>query len=236
MELSIVTYNIHRAIGNDRKYNLSRIIEICKELNPDFIALQEVDHSVPRSRHEDMAKIISCELGMEYILGLNVKLKQGAYGNATFSRHPILFSENVDLTWTIKKARGCLISKVAHPAGEIFLCNFHLGLAGMERVRQVRKILHSIHDRIDRPILALGDTNDHQHRLDQILLRGGLRETGEKEKSLRTFPSYAPIWRLDRIYYSRHFHLKEQMVIRSRQTRIASDHLPVYAKLTYRKI
>jgi len=52
--LRILTYNIHKAIGNDGKYSLDRIIEILKKSQADILCLQEVDYLVPRSNHDDL--------------------------------------------------------------------------------------------------------------------------------------------------------------------------------------
>lgn len=233
MDLSVLTYNIHKAIGNDRKYNLGRIIDICRDMNPDFIALQEVDHFAPRSKNENLAHIISQELGMDYALGLNVKLKKGAYGNATLSRFPIERSINLNITWAIKKPRGCLISLIPITGSNLTILNFHLGLAGMERLRQIRKITHNY--RTDQmnlgPAIALGDTNDRIHRMNRLLLDEGMADTLAMKKE-NTFPAYAPLFRLDKIYFNDFLKLKETFVMRSKSTRMASDHLPVFARFT----
>ena len=39
----ILTWNIHRAIGTDLRYDLDRIIEAIRRHDPDIVALQEVD-------------------------------------------------------------------------------------------------------------------------------------------------------------------------------------------------
>ncbi|MCE9597724.1 MAG: endonuclease/exonuclease/phosphatase family protein [Spirochaetia bacterium] len=232
MELTFLTYNIHRAIGFDRKYRLDRIIDICKEIGADVVALQEVDRFVPRSKREDLAHLISDSLGMHYDVGLNVKLKHGHYGNATFSKLPIKSSENLNITWGIKKKRGCLVTSLESPAGEVGILNFHLGLARMEQVRQKKKIVESrpMLELEKKPLVLLGDTNDRTSRLSASFLDSGFRDTSHGAKR-NTFPAYAPILRLDRIFVNDWWEIKEHHVIRNKQTRTASDHLPVFAKL-----
>ncbi len=231
MDFSVITYNIHKGIGNDRLYNINRVIDICKDLNPDILALQEVDHSVPRSRYDDQASIFSEKLGYHVILGLNVKLKKGFYGNAVLSRYPIAHHSNINLTWTIKKPRACLSTILDIHGKKIAFMNYHLGLAGIERTRQVKMILsspfHQQHKTL--PVIILGDSNDRSHRLNPLLQKAGYSDTC-KDANIKTFPSFAPVWRLDKIYYNRHFLLKEHMVVENKFTRLASDHLPVFAK------
>ena len=108
MKLKVITYNIHRAIGLDRRFQPDRIINILSHHNADIVLLQEVDEGAPRSREQDMAKEIAEELDYPYYAaGHNVSLKKGRYGNATLSRYPIVRERNIDLTIGDMKRRGC---------------------------------------------------------------------------------------------------------------------------------
>ena len=249
MELSFLTYNIHKGIGNDGRFRLERIIDVLRAANPDFLALQEVDKGVPRSRGLDLASVIAQELGLEFRLGLNVKLKNGHYGNSTLTRFPIVRSYNYNVTWGIKKKRGCLNTVCDIGGREIAVMNYHLGLSAIEQNIQTRKILksHFLKTHEDLPVVILGDTNDRMHRLNTLMHKSGFRDTArdfngisEKERAkvgttekIATWPSYAPIglWRLDKIFYSRQFELVDHDVIKNANTRVASDHYPVIAKL-----
>ncbi len=232
MDFTVLTYNIHKAIGNDRLYDIQRVLNVCRDINADFIALQEVDQGVPRSRYDDQAKIISEELGLNYVLGLNVKLKKGSYGNAIFTRYPIKEHTNINLTWTIKKPRACLAARIELPTTDLIFMNFHLGLAGIERMKQIKMLLGSpfIKDHRDLPIILLGDSNDRAHRLNPVLSKAGYEDTC-KNTRINTFPSYAPVLRLDKIYYNDRLKIKEHHVIQNKLTRVASDHLPVFSRL-----
>ena len=55
MKFRILSYNIHRAIGLDRRFQPARIMQVLREHDPDIVLLQEVDKGVPRSREMDMA-------------------------------------------------------------------------------------------------------------------------------------------------------------------------------------
>ncbi len=243
MELTFLTYNIHKAIGTDRRYRPGRIVEVIQELNPDFLALQEVDKGVPRSRGEDLARIIAEELGLHFRLGLNVKLKNGWYGNATLTRFPIVRSYNHNITISIKKKRGCLNCVCDVEGREIAVMNYHLGLSAIEQNIQTKKILtsHFLKTHEDLPVIVLGDSNDRMHRLNPLMEKCGFsdsaRHNGEQKPSgreiLSTWPSYAPIgWRLDKIFFSGQFHLVEHRVVKNKRTKIASDHFPVLARLS----
>src|SRR5262245_13076564 len=108
MRLRVLTYNIHRAIGVDRRFRPERIVEIVSHYAPDLMLLQEVDDGVPRSRELDLARELSRALDFPYCaVGHNVSLRKGRYGNATLSRWPILRERNIDLTVGTLKRRGC---------------------------------------------------------------------------------------------------------------------------------
>lgn len=243
MELKFVTYNIHKAIGNDRKFRPERIIEILRELDADFLALQEVDHNVPRSGNEDLAAMIAEGLGMHHALGLNVKLSKGAYGNATLSKYPIIGSRNMNITWGIKKRRGCLVTHIRLPKKkELVIFNIHLGLAAFERQFQIKRVLdsHSLTALKHLPQIILGDTNDHNHKLTAIMEAAGFHDSVNGHgKGHHTFPSFTPrsmrpLLRLDKVFYNDQLSAAEHKVIVNAQTRVASDHLPLAVRLRIR--
>ena len=41
--LKIVSYNVHRAIGRDRRFAPERILGVLREIDADVVALQEVE-------------------------------------------------------------------------------------------------------------------------------------------------------------------------------------------------
>jgi endonuclease/exonuclease/phosphatase family metal-dependent hydrolase len=99
LHLRVITYNIHRAIGVDRRFRPERIATILAHYRPDLVLLQEVDEGAPRSRELDLARELAAALGFPHVaVGHNVTLKKGRYGNATLSRFPILRERNIDLT------------------------------------------------------------------------------------------------------------------------------------------
>ena len=90
MRLRVLSYNIHRAIGVDRRFMPERVASIIGYYNPDIAMLQEVDEGAPRSRELDLAGELARSLGfLHYAIGHNVRLRKGRYGNCTLSRWPI---------------------------------------------------------------------------------------------------------------------------------------------------
>ncbi len=106
--LRVLSYNIHRAIGVDRRFRLDRIATILEHHDADVVLLQEVDQGAPRSQELDLAEQLAKALAYPFhAVGHNVELRKGRYGNATLSRFPILSQRNIDLTIGKRKRRGC---------------------------------------------------------------------------------------------------------------------------------
>lgn len=240
MRLRVLTYNIHRAIGVDRRFRPERIVEIVHHYAPDLVLLQEVDEGVPRSRELDLARELGQELGMPYrAVGHNVSLRKGRYGNATLSRWPIERERNIDLTVGTLKRRGCQHTTIALPgAGKLEVFNLHLGLSARERARQVGLLLGSEEMRDmsrSQACLVGGDFNDWRSLLEPVLVevfdfRCATRPPGFRSRALRTYPSFSPRGPLDRFYYRGPLRLMDCHAGRLRAARLASDHLPVLAE------
>ncbi len=240
MRVRVLTYNIHRCIGVDRRFRPERVVDVLRHHDADVALLQEVDEGVPRSRELNLAREIAEAAGYpHYALGHNVSLRKGWYGNATLSRHPIVRERNIDLTIGRHKRRGCQHTtlRVDDGGGEgalLEVFNLHLGLSAREREKQVGVLVRSreFADLADgQSCLVGGDFNDWRSRLRPIFVEAlGFRNAtdlrGGWNAVLRTYPSFSPQGGLDRIYF-RGLELVHVHRCRLQVSRVASDHLPV---------
>ncbi len=241
MRLRVLSYNIHRAIGVDRRFRPERVVSIIGNYNPDVVMLQEVDEGAPRSSELDLARELARALDFQhYAIGHNVRLRKGRYGNATLSRWPIKRERNIDLTVGFLRRRGCQHTRIAvkTPRGttrrlEVF--NLHLGLSARERERQVSLLVRSKEFAalpFGVPTLVAGDTNDWRSLLrplfvDMLGFRSATGGNDEGERATATFPSFFPQGALDRIYYRGPLRMVGAHRCRLAVSRVASDHLPV---------
>lgn len=247
MQLRVVSYNIHRAIGVDRRFRLERIIEIIRNYSPDVALLQEVDDGAPRSNHLNLAVEIAQALGFEHIaVGHNVRLRQGRYGNATLSRYPIARERNIDLTISWRKPRGCQhttlhVEKPNATPREIDIFNMHLGLSASERAKQVGILVRSsefanVGDQ--KPCLVGGDMNDWRNALGPMFteILGFKCATARKSSTngcIRTYPSFSPTGGLDKLYVRGPIRVLDARPCRLSVSRVASDHLPIIVDLQF---
>jgi len=242
VKLRVVTYNIHRAIGLDRRFRPERIVDVLAHHDADMVLLQEVDEGAPRSRELDLAKELATSLGYpHYAVGHNVSLRKGRYGNATLSRYPIVRERNIDLTVMDRKRRGCQhttieIDKAGARTRSLELFNLHLGLSAREREIQAGILARSqeITQLTDETLAIIGgDFNDWRSLLRTFFVHGlGFacatdRDTLRGPVGIRTYPSFSPQGSIDKVYYRGPLRPETVQGSRHRAARVASDHLPV---------
>jgi hypothetical protein len=85
--LRVVSYNIQHGAGMDRKLDLERTADVLRRLEPDLVALQEVDENCRRSKGVDQAAELGRLLGMEHRFGEFMDYDGGRSGLAVFSFH-----------------------------------------------------------------------------------------------------------------------------------------------------
>ena len=246
MKIRVLSYNIHRAIGFDRRFAPERIIEIIQGHDADIVLLQEVDEGAPRSRELKLAKELADALDYpHYVMGHNVSMRKGWYGNATLSRFPILRERNIDLTVGMRKRRGCQHTTIdvrnkKNKAFPLEVFNLHLGLSARERQKQAGILARSNeYESLDMDAACLigGDFNDWRSLLRALFIEGLEFQCATDKnnkiglpKALRTYPSFAPRGGLDRIYYRGGIRLLSTKRCRYKLSKIASDHLPVISE------
>ena len=228
--MRIVTYNIHKGRGMDGRVSIKRIADVLGELDADIIALQEV-FSECESK-EGQVETLASTLGMKSAFGCTRHHRGRPYGNALLSRWPIVSSCGMDLTWGHREKRGCIRADLKTALGTLHIFNIHMGTSYFERRHQVKSLLTSkqIHDGISGPRVLVGDFNEWIKGLTTRML-------SDRFESLnlglhirkRSYPGFLPIMHLDHMYFERPLRVEKAELIRTRRSRIASDHLPLVA-------
>ncbi|HEX8335646.1 MAG TPA: endonuclease/exonuclease/phosphatase family protein [Pyrinomonadaceae bacterium] len=233
--LRVVTYNVHKCIGLDRRERPGRITAVLREVDADVVALQEVvSVESNSSREAHQARFIAEELGCQFHLGENRKHRGGAYGNVILTRLPVAHCHNYDITWRHQEPRGALRVDVNTDAAVLHLFNIHLGTAFVERRHQGRKLCSEsvLRDpKLTGPRVVVGDFNEWTHGLASRLLSQELRSADLRRhlRTRRTYPGALPFLHLDHVYYDHTLELERLTLHRSRLSLVASDHLPLVA-------
>jgi len=238
VKLRVISWNIHKCIGGvDRRYDLQRSADTLAHYAPDVALLQEVDAGVKRSNGDRQVELLGAALGLHHHAWFpNVKVGDGAYGNAILSRFPLAESRNIDLTVAPKKRRSVLhaVARVHHDGHDrsLHLYNMHLGLAQYERRIQLATFLdshpfHGLHH--ETPVIVGGDLNDVWGNLGELLLPSGFRGA---ERRPRTFPAWGPLRALDSIYVRGAVRLLDLTRGETELAKRASDHRPLIADVS----
>jgi endonuclease/exonuclease/phosphatase family metal-dependent hydrolase len=233
MQLVVASYNIHRAIGLDRRRDVGRIADVIREIDPDVVGLQEVVRA-PASAIGDQAAALAERLGMQVVMGATRMHGDGVYGNAILTRLPLAGSVTCDLSRGGREPRGCLRADLGANGRTFHVFNCHLGLGLRERREQLELLAEFIRASagLAGPRILLGDFNEwHRGPITRELR---VEFSSPMRRMRRTHPALFPLFRLDRIYWDVELEGESFHVHRSRRARLASDHLPVVARLRVR--
>src|SRR5689334_7943311 len=84
----IMTYNVHRCVGVDRRLDLDRIVGLIAEFEPDVVCLQELDVGRARTHGMDQAHEIAERLQMKFHFNAALRVEEELYGDAILTAHP----------------------------------------------------------------------------------------------------------------------------------------------------
>jgi endonuclease/exonuclease/phosphatase family metal-dependent hydrolase len=234
--LRIITYNIHRCIGGDRKISPERISDVISVHQPDVVALQEVDSGQVRPTLYDQAAMIAERLNFQ-----EVWIERERCGNAILSRYPMKMVKAGGLhrprKWHTLARRGALWVEVEAFGTRIQIINTHLGLTPASRLNQARVLvgpewLNSPGCR--PPLILCGDFNTRNGSTVFRLLEGKLRcvETSNVNgRNEKTWPSSHPLLSFDHMFISGDLAVEATLVPADGVVRTASDHLPLFVQL-----
>jgi endonuclease/exonuclease/phosphatase family metal-dependent hydrolase len=238
-DLRIVTYNIHRARGMDRRTRPDRIADVLAHINADVIALQEVIG--PGLTGPGHAEEIGARLGMGWVMAPARELRRHQFGNMVLSRFPIRDHSQHDLTWKTSEPRCIQRVQIDLGPGCAEIYNVHLGTALLERRYQTVRLAEWIHGSPAAhggphkhagtlPAIVLGDFNEWGRGRASKALRAPLQSVELfPHVRRRTYPGFFPLFHLDHIYYIGNVEVKRVDLSRTRLAKMASDHLPLVA-------
>lgn len=228
-ELKIATYNIHGGLpawtSQAKRQMAARIARVIGEIDADIVAMQEVP--LGGSETPDVLSQLREATGLFAVEGPTLDTPRRRYGNAVLSRFPIRVARTLDLSFHRREPRGALDADIDCAGHLIRVVATHLGLSASERSTQVRTLLAAF-DNSALPVILVGDINEW-------FVRGRALRTlvshFRRAPAPRTFPTFCPIFALDRIWVHPGEWLLDVTVHRSELARRASDHYPLVARI-----
>jgi endonuclease/exonuclease/phosphatase family metal-dependent hydrolase len=237
-QLTCVTYNVHSAVGLDKRYDLERIRRVIAGARADVVALQELNCGMWRPSHGDQVSALADGLALTPSFCAVRQETQGSFGMAVLSPFGVVQHREYDLTYRpTREPRYCQrVDLSVEPGGVLHVFNCHLGLAARERVFQRNRMLSDailLSEDLHHPVLLMGDFNDSPISVVHRSLRRHFTDafTAAGKRWGPTFKAGPIPLRLDRIYCSRNIRVLDCRVVNDELTRVASDHRPVIATL-----
>ena len=252
--LRLVTFNIAHGrglapiqgftSGQKLRANLRKIAKLIVQLNPDFVALQEVDERSLWAGNFDHLEYLRLHTGFQHaVLGVHNRrlgLLNLSYGNALLSKYPILASETIVFGKRSVGEKGFLFSELDVGGRVVPLVNLHLHFSSREhRIRQIGRLLawltekqRGMRGRWHVPAIVCGDLNNPGTSADATAaLLSHLSDHGEyvlHPATGRTFPSPLPGRLLDFVFLPSACSVMHCEIVRC----YLSDHRPVIVDFT----
>ncbi len=233
----IVTYNVHRCVGNDRRLDVGRVAEVLASLEPDIVALQELDVGRARTGGVDQAHEIARRLDMACHFHAALTVEEERYGDAILTCFPERLVQVGPLPGYGRipqlEPRGALWVEVEIDGTPVQIINTHLGLVPREQQIQAAFLAGHAwlgHPHCRGPRILLGDFNATASSVVYRTFVGKLsaaRTLSPRKTPTATFPSPLPVLRIDHLFVSPEIRVTDVFAPFSPLTRAASDHLPL---------
>jgi endonuclease/exonuclease/phosphatase family metal-dependent hydrolase len=238
----IITYNVHSCVGTDAQLSVRRVAQVIARAEADVVCLQEIDVGRRRTRGIDQARELAAALSMEVHFHPAIRLAEEAYGDAILSRHPLELRQAAALPTVPSvipiERRGALWAAVRIDGVEWQVINTHFGLGRTERRVQARSLASEAWAGAvprDRPLVVCGDFNSRPASRTISILGERLRDAQVASAAGHeaTFATYLPVLCLDYVFVGQGVRIHRTEVIKSAAARVASDHYPLVADLSW---
>lgn len=228
--LRILSYNIKHGYGMDGKVDLSRSARLIKKLNPDLVALQEIDKLTERTRKVDQTAELGRMTEMHAEFGPFFDFQGGEYGMAILSKNKPSRVQNHRLP-DGQEPRTALAITIAPIKGgpEIVFAGIHFYATQEERLAQAKHLLEILKTET-RPVIFAGDYNSRPDS-DVMKLFADEWTIPDKGKDNLTIPSDKPRSEIDFIMF-RNFDGWKVDKIDVLEEPLVSDHRPVLLELS----
>ena len=227
----VLSFNIYHGETMKGDFNLDVIANVIKSVNPDLVALQEVDFNTDRAKNMDLPVELALRTGLTPLFGKAMQFNGGEYGEGVLSRYSFTSTKNNALLAQIdKEPRSALEVNVEIQSGDtIRFVGTHLDHTENEtdRINQAKQI-NEHYSKDDIPTILAGDLNAlPESKTMQIFYKEWVKSFS---KNVSTFPSSIPNRKIDYILFrpAKRWRVLETKVICDK---IASDHCAVLSVL-----
>ncbi|WP_435266946.1 endonuclease/exonuclease/phosphatase family protein [Shinella sp. BE166] len=226
----IASYNVHKCVGVDRRFDPERTASVIAEIDADIIAIQEADKRFGERSGLLNLEILERDCGLVPVpITALSSTGHGWHGNMIMMRKGAVGAVR-QLKLPGVEPRGALVVTLDLPMGKLRLVAAHFGLLKRSREQQAMAILASVAEEEQMPTLLVGDLNEWRVGRRSSLSR--LQPTFDPASgAVPSFPSRFPVLALDRALGHPHDLVTSVEVHDTPLARVASDHLPIKAHI-----
>lgn len=245
--LKVVTYNVHRWVGPDRRTMPERAAGVIAASGANIVALQEVKAGRARVGWQNRAEAVARSLGMTLHFQPTARIFGEQLGLAIMTSLPSRRIKGARLPSVTPDGgiskRSALWIEVDYEGIPVQIINTHLSLRPNERLMQAKALLGEEwlgSKRCKDPTLLMGDLNasprSRSYKLFcteledvQLLTRQGVAKP--------TFHARMPVVRLDHIFLrGEGIDVRKARPLRSHLAQTTSDHLPLVAEIDLKPV
>jgi endonuclease/exonuclease/phosphatase family metal-dependent hydrolase len=224
--LKVLSYNVKNCLGMDGKTNYKRIADIIIRVNPDVVALQELDSATRRSDGVFVLDELARLTGMNGVYGASIDYQGGKYGIGILAKEKPVKWKRFPLPGREEQRSLLLVEFDDYVFGST-----HLSLTEADRLSSA-DILNAACDEYKKPVIIAGDFNAAPS--SAVISKISERWKVLNDTSMPTIPSNNPQKCIDYIFGcksgSNDFSTKRAVVV---QEPVASDHLPVWVEISW---
>ena len=238
----VLTYNVHRCVGTDRRLDVGRVAEVIAAQSPDIVALQELDVGRARTGGVDQAHRLAQRLGMAFHFNAAFKVEEELFGDAILTTLPERLIKAGPLPGLPRfpqlEPRGAIWVEIETAQGALNVINTHLGLVPREQRIQAAALAGK--DWVggaapDAPLVLVGDMNATPRNAAYRIIVARMAESRRVapfSHRAPTFPSTFPVLPIDHVFVNEHVVVDAVRTPLDPLSRLASDHLPLVADLS----
>ncbi len=202
--VKVLSFNVLGGRTTKGDFNLDVVAKVIKDADPDFVAIQEVDYKVNRSKKYDLATELGWRTKMAPIFARAMYYDGGEYGEGVLSKFSFLNTRNVALPHMPgEEPRTALEVTFELPTSKdtISFIGTHLAHEGEPgRILEAKKI-NEVFSKNKYPTILAGDLNSRPGSEPMNILEEMWTPTYDKENPEPTSPSHGPRGKIDYVMY-----------------------------------
>jgi endonuclease/exonuclease/phosphatase family metal-dependent hydrolase len=225
-KVRVMSYNVKNGMGVDGITSIDRCSDVIRKVNPDVVAIQEVDSVNRRNNYYVLGRMAE-QTGYHAYYGPTIKYRGGKYGIGVLSKQPALSTKFYPMPHP-REDRGVLVVEFK----KYYLVCTHLSGQYIKNGRcvQVDVIREAVSD-LKKPVFIAGDMNARPGTPVMNAFKEFATVLSDENK--KTAPSYDPRGCIDYVLGTNgSFKVLGEEVIYGC---FASDHLPLYVDVKVSK-